>query len=128
MITIKVLDEDDNETEHELPSKMEVCDECEGEGFVLCEGMRGHAYSQEEFDESFSDDEDREHYFRRGGKYDVSCPSCKGKNVVPVVDEGKLNAEQKIVFAAWQKQEEQKAQWDREDRATMRMECGGYDY
>lgn len=124
-ITVTIENEEGEEQEVTFPAKMEICDECDGEGFVLTEGMRGYAYSAEEFAESF-DDEDQAEYFRRGGKYDVQCPCCKGRNVVPVVDESALSAEQKILFALYQEAEEQKAQWDREDRMTRRGECGGY--
>lgn len=127
MITVTIHNyDDDSEAEHEFPSKMEVCDECQGESYVLCEGMRGHAYSREEFEEAF-DDEDREHYFRRGGKYDVICPSCKGKNVIAVVDEDKLTPEQKVLFEEYQEQESERHRMDAEDRHTMRMESGCWD-
>jgi hypothetical protein len=53
----------EEETTYEFPAINEVCDGCDGEGFVLIEGMRGRAYSQEEFDEEFFDDEDRLAYF-----------------------------------------------------------------
>jgi len=129
MSTMKLTYENDEgeEIELELPSKMEVCNDCQGHGSVLCEGMRGYGYSQEEFEESFSDDEDREAYFTRGGKYDVTCPTCHGDNVVPVVDEALIPEKDKAAYAEWQKSEEQRARWDAEDRATMRMENGGYD-
>jgi len=78
--------ENDEEITLTLPAKMVVCSDCRGLGSVLCEGMRYHAYSQEEFEEAFWDDEDREAYMTRGGKYDVTCPTCNGKNVVPVID------------------------------------------
>lgn len=74
-------DDDDNEIESTLPGKMEVCSDCGGESYVLSPSIRNHCYSQEEFDESF-DDEEREEYFTRGGRYDVICPTCNGKNVV----------------------------------------------
>lgn len=122
-ITITIENDEGEEQEVTFPAKMEVCGECEGEGFVLNEGMRGHAYSSEEFEEYF-DDEERAEYFKRGGRYDVQCPCCKGRNVVAVVDESKLSAEHKILFALYQEAEDQKAQFDRDDRATMRMECG----
>ncbi len=126
MIKVTILEDDDTEREVEFPSVNEVCDECGGEGFVLCEGMRGYAYSAEEFAESF-DDEDREAYFTRGGKYDVQCPCCKGKNVVPVVDEKQLSPSQLEDFQIWQEQDAQRARWDAEDRRTMRMESGCWD-
>lgn len=116
---------DGDEISVELPTRMEVCSDCDGHGHVLCDGMRGHAYTSEEFAESFDDDESAE-YFRRGGRYDVSCPTCNGRNVVPVIDETKLTAEQRMHFAEVQAQEEQRARWDADDRATRRGECGGY--
>lgn len=89
----------------ELPTHKEVCSDCGGEGFVLNESMRGHAYTMEEFREAFEDeiremeydDETGEpvkelEYFRRGGIYDVQCPTCHGKNVVDVIDEDTIDA------------------------------------
>jgi hypothetical protein len=59
-------DDDGNEVEYVLPGKYEVCSNCEGHGTHLREGMRNHAYTSEEFDEEF-DDEDRAEYFTHGG-------------------------------------------------------------
>ncbi len=125
MKTFKYTNEDGDEIELDLPTRMEVCDECEGHGFVLCEGMRGHAYTREEFEDSF-DDEERGEYFKWGGRYDVPCPTCGGKNVVPVVDEAKLDAEEREFYAAWEEAEDEKGRWAAEDRATERMERGGW--
>jgi RecJ-like exonuclease len=99
-LTIKVTLylEGDIEEDVIFPAKMEVCSECEGTGYTLCDGMKGHVYSAEEFNDTF-DDEDRAHYFTRGGKYDQVCQECKGKNVVPVIDEQSLSSEQKAQFA-----------------------------
>ena len=101
---------------------MEVCSECDGHGFVLAEGMRGYAYSAEEFNESFSEDEDREAYFTRGGKYDQQCPVCHGKNVVPVIDEEHIPDDLKAQFEEFEKADERRARYEAEDRATSRME------
>jgi RecJ-like exonuclease len=106
-----------------LPSIMEVCHECGGESFVLCEGMRGYGYSAEEFAESF-DEEERAEYFKSGGRYDVTCPTCNGKNVVPVVDEEHIPDNLKAQYEEAQKQAHRRAQGEAEDRATMRAECG----
>jgi len=125
MIEITYENDEGEEVSVELPSKMEVCDECNGETYVLREGMRGHAYSAEEFAESF-DEEEQAEYFTRGGIYDEICPCCKGKNVIPVVDEEKLTPEQKVHFTAWEESEAQKARWNAEDARTMRMESGYY--
>lgn len=87
-MTIKFTTENDDgeEIEHTLPSVMEVCSECNGHGTHLIAGMKGHAYTSEEFEDSF-DEEERHEYFTPGGRYDVTCEECGGKNVVPVVDE-----------------------------------------
>lgn len=120
MITITITI-DDEEVEHSLPSKKEVCSDCNGEGYVLCEGMRGHAYSMEEFNEAF-DEEDRAAYFQRGGKYDVVCTTCNGNNVVDVIDEENLNTSQKEIYNIYSKQEEQRAAEERMYEAECRME------
>ncbi len=112
--TVFVENEDGYEVQEEVefPSKKEVCDDCEGYGKVLNASMRNHAYSAEEFAESF-DEEDAHEYFRRGGKYDVVCPTCKGKNVVDVVDESAFSVEHKALWKQIQKQEEEEAMFDR---------------
>lgn len=113
--------EDGEEVVLTLPAKMEVCDDCGGHGYVLREGMRGHAYSAEEFAEAF-DDEDREEYFRRGGKYDTVCPTCQGRNVVPVVNESRLTPEQKLQYQEYQEYQAEMDRIDSEMRAYERME------
>lgn len=122
-ITITLMNDDDSEEEHDLPSKKEVCHDCLGEGFVLNESMRHHAYTPEEFNEEF-DEEMREQYFKRGGIYDVRCPTCKGQNVIDVVDEEacQRNDQLKDICERWQKQEEERARYEAMDRATERME------
>ena len=59
-----------------------------------------------------------------GGKYDVQCPTCHGRNVIPTVDEKLIPEKDKEAYAEYQKSEENKARWDAEDRATRRMENG----
>jgi DnaJ-class molecular chaperone len=100
-VTLTYLNQDGDDEEVNLPSHMDVCGDCEGHGTVMNESMRNHAYSSEEFAEEFPDDEDREQYFKRGGIYDVECPTCHGKNVVPVVDEESLTAEQKAQYEVY---------------------------
>ena len=124
MTTIDVKYENDKgeEVTLTLPARFEVCDDCCGEGYVLCDGMRGHAYSQEEFEEAFDDDEDREAYFTRGGKYDQVCPTCAGKNVVPVIDEENIPAKLKAQYEQYEKQAEEAAQYEAEYQAECAME------
>ena len=122
-ITVTLEDDDGNETEHELPSKMIVCERCEGHGTHLTPSIGEHAYSQEEFYDSF-DDEGREEYFRRGGIYDVTCFDCKGKNVVQVVDSELCEKNEKLkpIYEQWCEQEEDRAQSDAEYESVCRME------
>lgn len=74
------------ELTHELPAQYVVCDRCEGHGTHLHNDIGSHAYSAEEFAESF-DDEERGEYFRHGGRYDVLCEECNGRHVISTVDE-----------------------------------------
>jgi len=126
-IELTYINDEGEEITMSLPSVKEVCHECNGEGYVLREGLRGHAYSAEEFYESFDDEEDREAYFTRGGKYDEQCHVCHGKNVVDVVDEEHLNSAQKEFYEAFQEYENDRLQSEADDRRTMRMECGWRD-
>lgn len=77
---------------YEFPSKFEVCHTCNGHGTHLNPSIGEHAYTADEFNEAFFDDEDKEEYFRHGGKYDVTCETCKGKNVISVIDELACNS------------------------------------
>jgi len=123
MTTIDVLYyEDEEEVTLSLPAKMVVCSDCRGLGFVLCEGMRGHAYSQEEFEEAFWDDEDREAYMTRGGKYDVICPTCKGKNVIPVIDASCIPSHLQKEYKKYLAYKRESDRSDREYEAICRME------
>lgn len=70
---------------HKLPAVYEVCERCEGYGTHLTPSIGQHAYTAEEFHESF-DDEEAEEYCRRGGRYDVTCETCSGIRVALVPD------------------------------------------
>lgn len=84
-IQIETYDEDGDILTHEVTARYDVCVHCEGHGTILNPSIAQHAYSQEEFAESF-DEEEAEEYFRRGGRYDITCPDCKGLRVVLVPD------------------------------------------
>lgn len=119
---IKFENDDGEEEIHTLPSKMEVCYDCAGESYVLTEGMRGHAYSSEEFHREF-DDEEAQQYFTRGGIYDVLCPTCKGKNVIaqPDLEQISKNAELQAIYDTWQEYEEDNSYYDRCCRMEREM-------
>jgi len=118
-LTDAELDDFIEEREITLPVKMEVCDRCQGHGFHLTPSIGEHAYSMRAFREAFPEDEDREEYFKRGGRYDVQCLTCKGRNVVPVVDEAacKFNADYKRDLALYNAHMEAKSYDDAEARA-----------
>ena len=120
-ITVTYITDRGEEIVLDLPAKNEVCHDCDGEGYVLCEGMRGYAYSAEEFCESF-DAEERAEYFRPGGRYDVVCPTCKGKNVIAVVDEDNIPDSLKAQYEAYSEYAEEVARIDACDRATVAAE------
>jgi len=122
-ITVTIENDDGSEAEYQLPAKNEICGRCEGYGSHLTPSIGEHAYSQEEFYDSF-DDEGREEYFRRGGIYDVTCFDCKGKNVVQVIDSElcEKNDKLKPIYEQWCEQEEDRAQSDAEYNACCRME------
>lgn len=85
------------ETKITVPAKYEVCHECDGTGRVLCDGLRGVAFSSDEMHE---DPDFAEGYFR--GDYDVHCDVCKGKRVELAPDEEKLTKRQKLLWALHQ--------------------------
>lgn len=126
---ITITSESGREYTHELPAKYEVCDDCEGVGTTLNENIRQHAYSAEEFQEAF-DDEEREHYFKRGGMYDVPCKTCKGARVVLVPDSDAINEKRHLnkVLNIYNQQQWDAAAERREEAHIRRMENGGYDY
>lgn len=122
--TVSYLTEDGEEVEVDLPAKNEVCDRCEGHGTHLNPSIGEYGYSREEFEESF-DEEEREEYFKRGGRYDVICEVCHGKNVVLLIDEEWIDKngslEEKTALEAYNEKLEEDAAYERECAAERRM-------
>ena len=119
---ITYIDDNGDEVSCDLPSKMEVCDKCEGHGTHLNPSIGEHAYTPEEFDEAFPEEEDRAQYFRRGGIYDVKCSVCNGLRVVPVVDNAACRTpEQKRHLKAYRAHMKREAAYRAEERAERRM-------
>ena len=125
MVTFTYETDEGEEIEAELPSKFEVCDRCEGHGTHLNPSIGEHAYSQEEFEEAFCDDEERGEYFRRGGRYDVSCEECRGARVVAVVDEAACARDPELAEALkrYAAKLRDDAAYERECAAERRMGC-----
>lgn len=118
MIEFTEMTEDGEEITHELPSRFEVCSGCNGHGTHLNRNIGEHAYTQEEFDEAFSDEDDREAYFNRGGIYDVQCETCDGKRVEEVVDEVACSAD---LLKKYQAMQQDKHDYERECAAERAM-------
>lgn len=95
-----------------LPGKREVCHECNGTGTVLCDSLRGVAFSSDEM----ADDPDfAESYF--GGEYDERCNICGGENVVTVVDWSRLSKWQKLLYEAWATAQAEHARIEAQERS-----------
>lgn len=86
-----------------VPARFEVCPECNGTGKVLCDGLRGVAFSSEEMSE---DPDFSESYF--GGHYDVQCDQCNGRNVVKVADEERMSKRQLLLWNLYQDQQSER--------------------
>jgi hypothetical protein len=112
-IDVKIYDDNGDYEVHTFPAKYEVCGRCHGEGTHLIPSIGEYAYSMEEFFEAFSDEEDRDEYFRRGGKYDVTCLTCKGQRVILVIDDEQCSGDQKEVLEVYYEQEREDAYYDR---------------
>jgi hypothetical protein len=124
-ITVEIYDDYGDEIEHELPAIYKVCPDCEGEGSVLHEAIRTHAYTADDWAQE--DDEFREEYMRGGkGIYGVQCPTCSGDRVTLAVDDETLSPEQRETFKLWQEQERERAQSEADDRRCRQMESGEY--
>jgi hypothetical protein len=124
-ITLEWQDEDGEDQEYDFPSRQEVCWRCEGHGTHLTPSIGEHAYSIEEFRESF-DEEESEEYFRRGGRYDVTCHTCHGNRVIPVVDSSRLSVVEAVFYASYKIWKEDCEREEDADRRTAYYENGGY--
>lgn len=58
-----------------------VCDLCRGHGKVVNPSIDASGLTREDFDEDpdFADD-------YRSGQYDITCPRCRGRSTIPVID------------------------------------------
>lgn len=81
-------DDEEYEISVDLPAKYELCDRCEGSGV-----HDSSAFSNGVPSEMFDEPDFAEEYF--SGHYDVVCSECEGLRVVLVIDEDRLNEEQK---------------------------------
>lgn len=117
-ITITLMDDEENEVEHELPATNEVCGRCDGFGTHTNPNIDGNGITSSEWAEW--DYEERESYMN--GDYDVTCEECHGNKVVLVPDPNVMSEEQKKIFAQWEEQEEERAAFDADWRREQEME------
>jgi hypothetical protein len=116
---IQVYGDDDSYEEHDFPSKYSVCPECEGRGTRMNRNIDAKGITCEEF---ANDPEFAENYWN--GVYDVPCYDCKGLRVVECIDEGKLDLEQKEVFARYYEQKCMREDFRREWANEIRTQDG----
>ena len=92
----KLVLENEDGVEVEIPTRFEVCDRCEGKGVhdhpAFANGITADEWNGPEWD-----DEGREDYLR--GAYDVPCEECDGLRVVPVPDESRMTDEHRALVA-----------------------------
>jgi hypothetical protein len=117
----KLVNDDGEEYEVQLPVRKEVCSRCEGEGTHLHSDIGAHAYTSEEFAQEY-DDEEAAEYFKRGGRYDVTCEVCGGLRVVDVIDEEACKTvQQKADLAAVRAAEDEEYHYQAMCRAEQMM-------
>ncbi len=116
------LNDEGDEEVVSVPAKYVVCWDCEGDGKTLTENLRC-AFTSEEFNDCFDDDESREEYFKGGkGRYGVTCKTCKGRTTIAEPDTSTALGKE------YAKYQERKHREDMADLRTMRMESGDYGY
>lgn len=77
----RIVIDDDDGIERELPITWETCDVCDGKGQHVNPNIDRQGLTAEDF----HDDPDFSDSYRRGD-YDIVCNRCGGKKVVAVVD------------------------------------------
>jgi hypothetical protein len=97
----RIVIDDDDGIERELPTRWETCDVCDGKGTHVNPNIDRNGLTAEDFAE---DPDFREDYF--SGRYDVSCNRCGGRKVVAVVDEDACEPEYLKIY-----RELQEAEW-----------------
>lgn len=122
-IEFTVEDSEGEETTYRLPARNRVCRRCEGHGTHLNPSIGQHAYTREEFEHEF-DEEQRAEYFKHGGIYDVQCEVCRGLRVVPTVDRKRCSTrELKAALALYDEQQRSLREHESTMASERRMEA-----
>ena len=90
-VTLRIWDET-----YQFPGHYAVCPRCEGTGKVTNPNIG--AITSEEWDRNWCPDE-QEAYV--AGRYDVTCPTCKGKRVMPSIDPARFTAVNRAAYAEY---------------------------
>lgn len=122
-MTIRVYNDDDEEVEHKIPAKYEVCSRCYGEGKHVDPNIDGDGITGSEWAELCDGDPDFPDDYM-SGKFDVTCEECNGLRVVPAPDEEHMTDAQKELVKEWYEQQDRESSFDYEDAYTRRMESG----
>lgn len=113
----RIILEDEDGLEVEIPSRFDVCDRCRGKG-VHDHPAFSNGITADEWNGPDWDDDSRETYM--SGGYDVTCEECGGLRVVLVADEERMTDEQRRLW-------EQHCEWEYQDRMERRnQERFGY--
>lgn len=102
----------ENGPDIKLPTRVEICPSCGGEGARDCFSNGMTAEEMHEQGEEFAED-------YAAGMYSTVCGECEGENVIRVVDESQLDPE---TLTAWHHQEQEAADLRRAD-AQERSYC-----
>lgn len=115
--TGNIIYTDENDEQHELPTRFEVCPSCQGHGTssAYLGAWTASEWAQE-------DDEFKEDYL--AGRYDRPCETCDGLRVVPLVDEEQCDPK---LLKAYQDHQRELAEMRSVERQERLMEGGWRD-
>ena len=105
--------EGDESTSYTLPVKMEVCPTCNGRGTHINPSIDASGITEDSDMWEDCDEYGENNYL--SGRYDVTCYTCKGRNVVASID--RKGADKKAL-KVWESRERE----EREYQATCRSE------
>jgi hypothetical protein len=100
-----------NDEEVKVPSTVQLCDSCGGEG--KSSAYLG-AFTGQRLEELQLDDDFREDYL--AGRYDRPCERCGGHGRIRVPDEDQLTDELRQAIAEWDEEEHHDAYINRQER------------
>lgn len=112
-----------DEVTHQLPARYAVCSGCEGHGTIINPSIGNHAFTREEFDREF-DDEQQIEYMTRGGIYDIACTTCNGEKVVAAVDRNACRSDEQTtkLLALYDELEKDRRQGNADWAREIRMQ------